>query len=106
VWPIIQTGYYRHSLWRRLREKELHEQVTVYDKGACMDGLGHTELSDKVLSIVRRREECDLEELLSACSRYTWKQVFLEVDRLSRTGELSLIYKQGGAYAVRLPRAA
>ncbi len=71
-----------------------------------MERLGHTELSDKVLTIIRRREECDMEELLSACSRYTCKQVFFEVDRLSRTGELSLIYKKGGDYAVRLPRVA
>ena len=71
-----------------------------------MERLGHTELSDKVLTIIRRRQECEMEELLSACSRYTWNQVFLEVDRLTRTGELSLIYKKGGEYAVRLPRVA
>jgi hypothetical protein len=71
-----------------------------------MERLGHTELSDRVLTIIRRREECDMDELLSACSRYSWNQVFFEVDRLSRTGELSLIYKKGGEYAVRLPRTA
>lgn len=71
-----------------------------------MERQGHTELSDRVLTIIRRREECDMDELLSACSRYSWNQVFFEVDRLSRTGELSLIYKKGGEYAVRLPRTA
>jgi hypothetical protein len=69
-----------------------------------MDKRGHTELSDKVLSIIGRRVECDIEELFSACSRYTWSQVFAEVDRLSRSGELSFIYKNGGDYAVRLTR--
>jgi hypothetical protein len=71
-----------------------------------MERQGHTELSDRVLTIIRRREECDMDELLSACSRYSWNQVFFEVDRLSGTGELSLIYKKGGEYAVRLPRTA
>jgi hypothetical protein len=71
-----------------------------------MERVGHTELTDKVLTIIRRKEECDMEELLSACSRYTSSQVFFEVDRLSRAGELLLIYKKGGEYAVRLPRVA
>ena len=47
-----------------------------------------------------------MEELLQACDSYTWNQVFLEVDRLSRSGELCLLYKKDGDYAVRLPRAA
>lgn len=69
-----------------------------------MDRLWHTELSDRVLNIIRRREECDMEELMQACSRYTWNQLSVEIDRLNRTGELTLIYKKGGDYAVRLPR--
>jgi hypothetical protein len=71
-----------------------------------METSRHTELSDKVLTVIRQMEECDMDELVRACSRYTWNQVFFEVDRLSRTGELSLVYKKGGDYAVRLPRAA
>ena len=70
-----------------------------------MDRPGHTELSHRVMNIIRRREECDLEELIQACSRYTWNQLSFEIDRLNRTGELTLIYKKGGDYAVRLPRA-
>lgn len=72
-----------------------------------MNTQGPTELTDKVLSVIRQMEECDMEELVLACGRrYTSNQVFLEVDRLSRTGELSLIYKKSGDYAVRLPQAA
>jgi hypothetical protein len=65
-----------------------------------------TELTHRVLRVVRRKKECDMEELLQACDSYTWNQVFLEVDRLSRSGELCLLYKKDGEYAVRLPRAA
>jgi hypothetical protein len=65
-----------------------------------------TELTHRVLRVVRRKKECDMEELLQACDSYTWNQVFLEVDRLSRNGELCLLYRKDGVYAVRLPRAA
>jgi hypothetical protein len=71
-----------------------------------METSGHSELSDNLLTVIRQMEECDMDDLVRACSRYTWNQVFFEVDRLSRTGELSLVYKKGGDYAVRLPRAA
>jgi hypothetical protein len=62
-------------------------------------------LRDRVLRIVQRKKTCDTELLLKACASYSWNDVFLEIDRLSRTGELCLFYKQNGDYAVRLPRA-
>ena len=81
-----------------------------HGKGAIMDNtlptIVRTELTHRVLRVVRRKKECDMEELLQACDSYTWNQVFLEVDRLSRSGELCLLYKKDGDYAVRLPRAA
>ncbi len=63
-------------------------------------------LSYEVLRIVKRKKTCDLDELLQECASYTWTQVFLEVDRLSRTGELRLVSKKAGEYSVTLPRAA
>lgn len=62
------------------------------------------ELSSRVLRIVRRKRGCDLDELLEECPSYTWTQVFLEVDRLSRTGELCLRCKKAGEYSLKLPR--
>ena len=62
-------------------------------------------LRDRVLRIVQRKKTCDTELLLKACASYSWNDVFLEIDRLSLTGELCLFYKQNGDYAVRLPRA-
>jgi hypothetical protein len=64
------------------------------------------DLHHKLLRIVRRKKECALDELLQECASYTWTQVFLEVDRLSRTGELCLLCKKAGEYVVKLPRAA
>jgi len=66
----------------------------------------HTQLSDHVLHIVRRKRTCDLDELIGECPSYTWTQVFLEVDRLSRSGDLRLLCKRAGEYSLTLPRAA
>jgi hypothetical protein len=65
-----------------------------------------TGLSYEVLSIVRRKKTCNLDDLLQECASYTWTQVFLEVDRMSRSGELRLVSKKAGEYSVTLPRAA
>jgi hypothetical protein len=56
-----------------------------------------------ILEAVMQTNECDLEELVRASPSFTWNQVFLEVDRLSRTGELRLLPKGKGQYSVRLP---
>ena len=62
------------------------------------------DLSRQVLRIVRKKKMCDLDEL-QECTSYSWSQVFLEVDHLSRTGELRLLCKKAGAYTETLPRA-
>ena len=64
------------------------------------------ELSQRVFLVLRRKQECALEDLIRECTSHTWTEVFLEVDRLSRTGELCLMYNKAGDYTVRLPRAA
>jgi hypothetical protein len=64
-----------------------------------------SDIAGRILELLRRRQVCDMEELLEACSSFTWNQVFLEVDRLSRTGELRLLHKRAGVYSVTLPAA-
>jgi hypothetical protein len=56
-----------------------------------------------ILEILKQNPVFEFEDLVRVCSSYTWNEVFLEVDRLSRTGELQLLYKQPGVYAVTLP---
>ena len=41
-------------------------------------------------------------DLGTRVASYPWNEVFLEIDRLSRSGYLSLFYKQDGDYAVRI----
>jgi len=62
------------------------------------------DLRKRLLRIVRKRKICDLDDL--ECTSYSWTQVFLEVDHLSRSGELCVLCKKAGEYAVTLPRAA
>jgi hypothetical protein len=65
-----------------------------------------TGLRKRVLDIVRKQKMCDLDELILECTSYNWTYVFLEVDRLSRSGELRLLHRESGEYTVTLPRAA
>ena len=63
------------------------------------------DLRKQVLGIVRKQKMCDLDELILGCTSYSWTEVFLEVDQLSRSGELRLQCKKVGEYTVTLPRA-
>jgi hypothetical protein len=64
------------------------------------------DLRKRVLRIVRKRKMCDLDKLILECASYSWTDVILEVDELSRSGDLRLLSKKAGEYTVTLPRAA
>ena len=49
---------------------------------------------------------CLFEELSGACPELTWNQIFLEVDRLSRKGQVRLSQDKPGVYRVKLPKPA
>jgi len=61
------------------------------------------ELADAIRRTVLARQECSLESLLQAHPGFTWNQVFLEVDRMSRNGELQLKRLESGDYNVTVP---
>ena len=48
----------------------------------------HTPVTDRILGAVQRAHGCDLEMLTKNPSDLSWAQVFLEVDRLSRDGQV------------------
>jgi hypothetical protein len=56
-----------------------------------------------ILQTIRRQPNCNLDALVQACPQYTWNQVFLEVDRLSRTGEIELASAGPGVYTMTMP---
>ena len=62
-------------------------------------------VTDRVIETVARHPGCLLEELALDCPGLSWNQIFLTVDRLTRTGQLLLARKGPGVYAVRLPHA-
>jgi hypothetical protein len=71
--------------------------------GSIMETLG---LTDAIRRTVIARQECCLDSLLTAHPYFTWNQVFLEVDRMSRSGELLLKRTSSGEYNVSVPGLA
>lgn len=59
-------------------------------------------LQDRILQALSDYPGCLLEELVRVCPDLTWNQVFCEVDRLSRTGQVKLTMAGAGKYCVRL----
>lgn len=60
-------------------------------------------ITDRIVAAVSQAPGCLLEELVRACPDFTWNQIFLEVDRLSRRGQVRLTSKGAGLYSVTLP---
>lgn len=60
-------------------------------------------LRGKILRAAADRPGIDLEGLLAVCGSHTWNEVFLEVDRLSRSGDVRLDLVQTGVYQLRVP---
>jgi len=63
----------------------------------------HTPVTDRILDEVQRTHGCDLDMLAKSLSDLSWSQVFLEVDRLSRDGQVLVTSDTGGRYMIRLP---
>jgi len=63
----------------------------------------HTTVESQVIDILERTQACDLEEVTRQCTDLTWNQVFLAVDRLSRSGEIMLMPRGRGMYTLTFP---
>jgi len=63
----------------------------------------HTPVTDRILGAVQRTQGCDLDTLTNSLSDLSWSQVFLEIDRLSRQGQVQVTLDTGGRYMIRLP---
>ena len=55
---------------------------------------------DQVIDMLFHVQTCDLEDVTRRCPNLTWNQVFLVVDHLSRTGQVRLVPRGLGTYAV------
>ena len=63
----------------------------------------HTSVTDRILGTVQHALECDLDMLTKSLSDLSWGQVFLEVDRLSRDGQVLVTLDTRGRYMIQLP---
>ena len=55
---------------------------------------------EAILYLLRSTPEYELEDLVMTCSEFTWNQVFHEVDRLTRSGEVHMT--RHGLFGYRL----
>ncbi|MCX5723243.1 MAG: hypothetical protein NTX84_01745 [Nitrospirae bacterium] len=56
--------------------------------------------TNQILDVMARSSGCSLEDIVFACPGLTWNQVFLEVDHLSRKGQVCLTLQRPGHYVV------
>ena len=61
-------------------------------------------IAKRILGTLSEQTECSLEDLIEMCGAGTSNQILLEVDRMNRIGEICLLYKKDGGYAVTLHR--
>jgi hypothetical protein len=60
-------------------------------------------VTDRILDAVKLTQGCDLDTLAESVPELTWNQVFLEIDRLSRQGDIRVTCETGGRYRIQLP---
>ena len=60
-------------------------------------------ITDRILDAVHGAPGCQLDDLVLSVPELTWNQVFLEVDRLSRTGQVRVTALGKGTYTICLP---
>jgi hypothetical protein len=51
---------------------------------------GKGTVADHILHVVKTHPHCTLDELTQRLQEWNWSEIFLEVDRLSRSGRLRL----------------
>jgi len=54
-------------------------------------------VADRILGVVKRTHGCDLDTLAESVPELTWNQVFLEIDRLSREGQILVTCETRGS---------
>ena len=58
-----------------------------------------------ILNALDPRGELEFGDLVTACPEFTWNQIFAEVDRLSRTGEIQITKQSFLYFIVKKSRA-
>jgi hypothetical protein len=74
-------------------ERDDDESFTTY---------GLAPITRLVLHTIGNHPGCSLDALVQACLPYTWNQILLEIDRLSRRGDIRLTLSFRGRYTLQL----
>lgn len=61
-------------------------------------------LAAQMLDALQRNPSCGFDQLVANCSEFTWSQLYHEVGRLSRRGQLCMTRVGGDSYFLRLPQ--
>lgn len=62
--------------------------------------MNQQDIVHQIHEVIRQSPNSDLEEIVLACSDLTWNQVFLELDRMTRLGQVVLRQERPGRYRV------
>ncbi|MBI3357816.1 MAG: hypothetical protein HY038_13795 [Nitrospirae bacterium] len=57
-------------------------------------------ITDRILESLRSSPECEFESLVTRYPEFTWNELFLEVARLSRAGQV-IITRGVGIFTIR-----
>ena len=57
-------------------------------------------ITDRILELLRSSPECEFEALVTRYPEFTWNELFAEVARLSRTGQV-IITRGVGTFTIK-----
>ena len=66
---------------------------------------------ESILTALQTMSTCELDELVNLCPGFTWNEIFLELDQLSRSGEVRITQHGRSGYSLTVlsspvPRSA
>ena len=61
---------------------------------------------ESILSVLHTMPTCELDELVNVCPGFTWNEIFLELDRLSRLGEVRITQHGRSGYSLAVLSSA
>ena len=60
----------------------------------------HLPLREAILMVLQTGSRWQLDELVSACPEFTWNQIFLALDEMSRSGEVYITRERHSGYTI------
>ncbi|MFY4729710.1 hypothetical protein, partial [Nitrospira sp. BLG_2] len=62
-------------------------------------------IRNQILGAVRGARGCQLDKVAQRCPNLTWSEILIEVDAMSRRGQLEVLALGRGDYKLMLPKA-